>query len=225
MKRRLEVLFQSGLQLDSTMEGKWFVPDPCVVGGRLTVSGLGWWAEDRPEWGETLWGGGAPSTLAEPVKAEQEKSSAAESRSDRSKSGFLIFFLVRAAQTADAADCGASTPPSYRRRREGKMKWGSPAKVEWLPARRGVISRAASGVKERQHFDSLSSGGGGKKGINIVEIGWASVLKINVIAVVCPGHMWFPWTDLAPKPEPKSGKTAWMSFPNKWPVFLQPHIF
>lgn len=164
MKRRLEVLFQSGLQRDSTMEGKWLVPDPCVVGGRLTVSGLGWWAEDRPEWGETLWGGGAPSALAEPVKAEQEKSSAAQSRSDRSKSGFLIFFLVRAAQTADAADCGASTPPSYRRRGEGKMKWGSPAKVEWLPARRGVISRAASGVKERQHFDSLSSGGGEKKG-------------------------------------------------------------
>lgn len=199
MKRRLEVLFQRGLQLDSTMEGKWLVPDPCVVGGRLTVSGLGWWAEDRLEWGETLWGGGAPSALAETLRAEEEESSAAASRSDRSKSGFLIFFLARA-QTADAADCGASTPPSSLRRREGKMKWGSPAIVEWLPARRGVISRAASGVKKRQHFDSLSFSGGGGNGINIVEIGWALVLKINAISVVCPWHLWFPWMDLEPKP-------------------------
>lgn len=39
MNGRLEVLFQSGLQFDGMMEGKWLVPDPCAVGGRLTVSG------------------------------------------------------------------------------------------------------------------------------------------------------------------------------------------
>lgn len=94
MNGRLEVLFQSGLQFDGMMEGKWLVSDPCALGGKINSQ----WSE-LTSWGQagmgkTLWGGGAPPRLYEMVKAVQEKSAAAEQHGDRSKSGFLIFLVL-----------------------------------------------------------------------------------------------------------------------------------
>lgn len=56
-------------------------------------------------------------------------------------------------QTADAADYGASSLLFLAKGRKDEMTQGG----ESGEAQQGVISRAASGVKERQHFDSLSS--------------------------------------------------------------------
>lgn len=216
MKRRLEVLFQSGLQRDSTMEGKWLVPDPCVVGGRLTVSGLGWWAEDRLEWGEPLWGGGAPSALAQTLRAEQEKSSAAESRRDRSKSGFLIFFLAR-------TDCRRSRLRSVKpslltevQGREDEMRLTSNSGA--TAGSSGSYFKGSIRVKERQHFDSLSSGGGGG-GVGLSPSSKDKCYLCSLsLALVAPleGFSTKTWAKI---------RKNWMSFSNKWPVFLRARIF
>lgn len=102
---------------------------PSHRAGRLTASGPSWRAEDRQEWKKCFEVATHPLT----TKPERERESLDSSSSSSERHPPLFFCFWR---------------------REEKMKWGRGSE-------RGELFRgpgAASGVKERRNFDSLSFG-------------------------------------------------------------------
>lgn len=121
MNGRLEVLFQSGLQFDGMMEGKWLVPDPCAVGGRLTVSGPSWRAEDRQEWGKRFEVAAHALDSTRWLKLSKRK---ALQRSSTVTDPSLDSSSSSCSQTADAADYRASSLLFLAKGRKDEMTWG-----------------------------------------------------------------------------------------------------
>lgn len=163
---RWEVFFQSSLQSDGAVEGNWLVPDPSHHAGRSAASGPSWRAEDRQEWENCFEVATHPLTVrgerTKRTNGRREKKTTLqlnEMVTDGNRSGVWIPHLV-------PSPLGLKTVILlFFFGEKGKKRWneaegGGEVKEE---RHRGELCRRTgpgqpSGVKERQNFDSLSSG-------------------------------------------------------------------
>lgn len=153
---------------------------PLRRGGKINSqwSELTSWGQEGM--GKTLWGGGAPPRLYEMVKAEQEKSAAVEQHGDRSESGFLIFLVLTDRRRSRLQSV---IPPFFGR---GKKRWNDAGGVKVERHSRELFQGQHQGWRKGNILTAWAPVKKKKSRINMVEIGWALILKINVITVVCP---------------------------------------